>query len=115
MSDRPIPHVVVEPQAYLRQCHRLGLDEATRYAIVDRVAADPTAGTSLGAGLYKIRVGIDGRGRRGGLRTIYLYWSEEHPVYLLAVYDKTDKVDLTPNELEALRALARRIQEVDTG
>jgi len=58
-------------------------------------------------GLRKVRWGIEGRGKRGGLRVIY-YWSKPAGViYLLLVFEKTRRVDLTVGERRALAKLVR--------
>ncbi|MBK6409024.1 MAG: type II toxin-antitoxin system RelE/ParE family toxin [Flavobacteriales bacterium] len=49
-------------------------------------------GTSLGQGLYKIRLAITskGKGKSGGARVITYVVTEDHEVYLLSIYDKGD-------------------------
>ena len=44
-----------------------------------------------------------GKGRRGGLRIIY-YWFESHDrIWMMAIYDKNEASDLTPDQREALK------------
>ena len=52
----------------------------------------PKTGTSLGHGLYKVRLAIasKGKGKSGGARVITYVVTEEGEVYLLSIYDKTD-------------------------
>lgn len=58
-------------------------------------------------GLRKLRWGAEGRGKRGGVRTIY-YWAVEDQVcYMLYVYAKNEQGDLTPTQTKALARLAR--------
>jgi hypothetical protein len=46
------------------------------------------------------------KGRRGGLRVVYLYVEEAANFLLLAVYDKDVAVDLSPDEKKALAVYA---------
>jgi mRNA-degrading endonuclease RelE of RelBE toxin-antitoxin system len=43
-----------------------------------------------------------GKGRRGGLRVIYYYFTAEHQIWLMTVYGKDEADDLTPKEKKAL-------------
>lgn len=62
----------------------------------------PTAGVSLGGGLFKIRWGVAGRGKRGGIRVIYLYRRGD-VVILAYLFPKNVQDDLTPSQLKQLR------------
>ncbi len=58
-----------------------------------------------GGGLRKLRWKAPGRGKRGGLRVIY-YWADAHGyIYLVNVYAKNEKSDLSRQELQKLRVL----------
>src|SRR5579864_5126636 len=43
-----------------------------------------------------------GKGRRGGLRVIYYYFSAEQQIWLMTVYGKDEADDLTPKDKKAL-------------
>jgi mRNA-degrading endonuclease RelE of RelBE toxin-antitoxin system len=64
----------------------------------------PFNGTPLGKGCYKIRLKIrsKGKGKSGGARVITYVYIVEKTVYLLTIYDKSDKEDLTDIELNDL-------------
>lgn len=54
-------------------------------------------------GIRKIRWGIKGRGKRGGVRVIY-YWAVRHDqIFMLYVYAKNERDDLTKDQLLVLR------------
>ncbi|CAN5309794.1 hypothetical protein BH20ACI1_BH20ACI1_23530 [soil metagenome] len=54
-------------------------------------------------GLRKMRFAIRGRGKSGGVRVIY-YWTDESGyIFLLDIYAKNKKVDLSINEIKTLR------------
>jgi hypothetical protein len=94
---------VVETPAYLSDAGRL-LSRDERSAIVDMVSADPLCGVVVpgSGGVRKVRVGIEGRGKRGGARVIYLFGGEDVPVFLLALFAKNERADLTSAERNAL-------------
>jgi hypothetical protein len=99
---------VVETATYLSRATRL-MSEDEREAVIDQVAADPTAGDLVpgSGGLRKMRIPLVGRGKRGGGRVIYWFHSERLPVVLLFVFAKNEASDLTPDQARTLgRAVA---------
>ena len=81
------------------------------------VAADPECGALIqgGGGLRKVRFGVGGRGKRGGVRIIYYYHSPSIPVFLLTVFAKNERDDLSRRELNRLAEVARQIARGDGG
>lgn len=65
---------------------------------------DPEMGTSLGNNCYKIRMAIrsKSKGKSGSARIIMHVVVEKKYVYLLSVYDKSEKADLSAGELRSL-------------
>ena len=61
-----------------------------------------------GGGLRKLRWGSQGRGKRGGIRTIYYWAVGEGLCYMAYMYAKNEQGDLSPTQL---RALARVVRE----
>ena len=94
---------VVETPAYLGDAERLFTREE-RGAVIDMVAADPHCGVVIpgSGGVRKVRVGLAGRGKRGGARVIYLFGGDDVPVFLLAAFAKNEKSDLTAAERNTL-------------
>jgi len=68
----------------------------------DAEAGDLIAGTG---GLRKLRFGDTrrARGKRGGLRVIYYYWTGGPEFWLFTLYDKDEMSDLTPKQRAALK------------
>ena len=97
---------VVETPAYLRQAERL-LSEAEREVVVSLVGEDPECGVVLRGtgGVRKVRVAREGGGKSGGFRVIYFFHDLGMPVYLLSVFAKNEKANLTRAETNALHAL----------
>lgn len=96
---------VVETPDYLSDARVAGLVEADRARIVLLVSQDPTAGDPIvgTGGARKIRVAGRGKGKSGGYRVITFFGGEDIPVFLLAVFSKGDKVNLSKAERNDLR------------
>lgn len=64
----------------------------------------PEQGTSLGNSCYKIRLAIKskGKGKSGGARIITHIHVAEDDIYLLSIYDKSEKDNLNEGELDGL-------------
>ena len=74
-------------------------------------AGDVIEGTG---GLRKIRF-VDtkrGKGKRGGLRVIYYWWSTGKQFWLFTIYNKDEKEDLTPAQKKVLKELIKQELEV---
>ncbi len=100
-------HIVVETPTYQRSAERAGLTEAERTAIVTLLAADPTAGEVMEGtgGARKLRVAGRGKGKSGGYRVITFYAADDVPIFLLDLYGKGEKANLTKAERNALHAI----------
>src|ERR1017187_5464774 len=57
------------------------------------------------AGIRKVRIGGQGRGKSGGFRVIYLDLPSRGRIYLLAIYAKREKIDLTSDDKGVLKKL----------
>ena len=101
---------VVETPEYLAAAKGV-LSDAERIRVVDMVASNPRSGVSLGGGIRKMRSARQGHGKSGGARVVFLFAGEDLPVFLLTVFAKNEKADLSPRERAALIAAAKRMVE----
>jgi hypothetical protein len=99
-------HTVVETPPYLADAERLFSAEE-RDTVVDIVSAEPRSGVVIpgSGGVRKLRVAASGRGKRGGARVIYLFGGNDVPVFLLALFAKNEKSDLSQTERNKLARL----------
>jgi len=58
-------------------------------------------------GLRKIRWAVQGRGKRGGIRVIYFWHEQSETFYLLYVYRKNEREDISVQQLHILSRLVR--------
>ena len=70
------------------------------------LAEHPDSGAVISGtgGLRKLRWSTKGRGKRGGVRVIYYWRTTKNRIYLLTLYGKNVKDDLTLSERKALEA-----------
>ena len=62
-------------------------------------------------GFRKVRVARKGMGKSGGARVVYICRNERLPVFLIAVFPKNEKENLSMAERNALRKRADSIFE----
>lgn len=61
-------------------------------------------------GARKARMSAKGRGKSGGYRVVY-YFVLEKTVWLLTIYDKVQKEDLSSEEEKIIQGLIHKIQQ----
>ncbi len=61
-------------------------------------------------GARKARMSAKGRGKRGGYRVVY-YFVLEKTVWLLTIYDKVRKENLSSEEEKIIQGLVQKIQQ----
>jgi mRNA-degrading endonuclease RelE of RelBE toxin-antitoxin system len=72
--------------------------------LVQGLKSKPSQGISLGNNCYKIRISIasKGKGKSGGARVITYVQVVQTTVYLLTIFDKSDKENIEDKELQEL-------------
>jgi len=99
---------VVELPEFLRRAKAIMNDEE-REELLTFLAGNPEAGLSLGGGLRKVRFARSGGGKSGGYRTIYVSGGAEVPLFLVTVFAKNEKSNLSAKELAAAIELSKRL------
>jgi mRNA-degrading endonuclease RelE of RelBE toxin-antitoxin system len=96
----------VEMPAFERLRERY-LDDAAYSRLQDLLLFEPELGDLIqgAGGLRKLRFRDSrrGKGKRGGLRVIYYYWSGKAEFWLFTVYDKNEMADLARGQKDKLR------------
>lgn len=72
--------------------------------LLEGLQDQPDKGKSLGKNCYKIRLAIKskGKGKSGGARVITNFAVSNKTIYLLTIYDKSDKDNISDKELKEL-------------
>lgn len=99
---------VVELESFLKRAKAIMSDDE-RMGIVTFLAANPDAGVLLGGGLRKVRIARDGGGKSGGYCTLYVFGGVSMPLFLLTVFAKNEKDNLTKVGQAAAVALSKEL------
>lgn len=100
--------------APFRNCWKMmGLGDEDLLELEKILLADPRVGDVIEGtgGARKMRIQLEGRGKRGGGRVIYLDVYERENLYLLFAYPKNVQSDLTPEQKKAIRNLVDAIRK----
>ncbi len=73
-------------------------------SLVEQLKENPIQGEPLGKDCYKIRIAITskGKGKSGGGRLITRVRVVQNTIYLLSIYDKSDKENISDKDLDAV-------------
>jgi len=109
----PLPNFKRRAKRLLKKYDSLIDDLRTLNGLLQQ---NPAQGTSLGAGLYKIRlaVGSKGAGKSGGFRVVTYFVDEaetEQTIYLVTIYDKSEESSIDKKEL--LKIIANEMEQKD--
>lgn len=101
---------VVETPSFQRDA-AAALSAEERTEMISFLAANPDAGDIMPGtgGARKLRWRAQGRGKRGGVRVIYYYHNESLPLFLLNVFAKNEKANLTKAERNEMQTLLPRL------
>ena len=104
---------VIETESYLREAKDAKMSDDERTSAVDLVAANPEVGIVMQGtgGVRKVRLAGRGKGKSGGYRIVYFYGGGDIPVFLLTVFGKGEKDNLTQGERNALRSLTTTLRD----
>jgi len=81
-------------------------DSALCHAVAEM--AQDLIDADLGGGVVKKRVGLAGRGKRGGARTL-VATNRGNRWFFLYGFEKSDRANITDDELEALKEIAEQL------
>jgi len=100
---------VIETSIFTRQVTALLSDDEYSQLQV-ALSAHPDMGAVIphSGGLRKVRWSMIGRGKRGGVRAIYHWVVAEEQILMLFIYPKSEKDDLTPQQLKVLREIVEK-------
>jgi hypothetical protein len=81
--------------------------------LIEKLKETPQQGTPLGNNCFKIRLRIASkhRGKSGGLRVISCVYIADNEIYLLSIYDKSERSSLNDKELKELIKFASDLKD----
>ena len=97
---------IIETPIFTRRLKGIMTDEDYRKLQINLIAR-PDAGKIIpgSGGLRKLRWVGSGRGKRGGSRIIYYWFSQEELILMLFIYTKKEQDDLTSEQLKILKTM----------
>lgn len=99
-------NTVVELPEFIRRSRKLLPEDEIR-DLINYLAAHPTSGVIMQGtgGIRKLRWKREGSGKSGGVRVIYYFYNDRYPLFLLTIFSKTEKDNLTQAERNELAKL----------
>lgn len=104
-------HTVAILHSFVRAAASAGMSDAEVDELVDYLAEHPTAGVEMreSGGCRKLRWAGRGKGKSGGYRTITFYTGETMPVFLITLFSKGEKANLSVAERKRLGVTTKAI------
>jgi hypothetical protein len=104
-------HAVCETHAFRRAAAQAGMTEDEIARLVDFLTENPAAGDEMAGtgGCRKVRVSGRGKGKSGGYRTITFFTGEALPLFLVTVFSKGERANLSKAECNKLRDVTKAI------
>ena len=105
---------VAETREFTRRAGGL-MGQTDKEALVFYLACHPEAGNLIRetGGLRKLRWSVGGKGKRGGARVIYYFHNERMPLYLLTIYGKSEKTDISAEQRRELSKLTDLLRKAN--
>jgi hypothetical protein len=104
---------IAELPEYVRRVEKL-LSARERIDIVNYLAAHPKVGDLVEGtgGIRKLRWGRGSQGKSGGVRVIYYFHSESMPLYLLTLFAKNERANISKAERNELAELVELLVQI---
>jgi hypothetical protein len=108
-SDARLITVVETREFQQRAATRMS--ETERQVFITFIAGHPEDGALMvgTGGLRKSRWGVGSRGKSGGVRVIYYYHNPTMPLFLLTVFAKNERDNLSRHDKNSLRQVVTEI------
>ena len=96
-----------------KQWEQMGLNDDDRSRLENDILDNPKIGTVVqGTGkLRKMHFAFQGKGKSGGIRTLYVDYVIYERIYLITAYPKGLKDDLTPSERKLFKQLIEQTEK----
>lgn len=104
-------HTVVELDRFKRSAKSAGVTAEELTDIITHLSLNPSAGTAIPGtgGARKFRFRARGKGKSGGYRVVTFFSGHEIPVFLVDIFAKGDKLDLSREDQNRLKFVFEHI------
>jgi len=98
---------VIETPSFLRDAKKL-LEDEERESLINFLSSTPNAGTLIKGtgGIRKVRWSREDTGKNEAYRIIYFFYSIEIPLFILNIFSKNEKENISQAERNKLKKLA---------
>ena len=103
-------NTVAETAQFFKKAAKL-LTEPEKNDLIAYLSFNPNAGVLIKGtgGVRKLRWSRSGIGKKGGVRVIYYYHSEFMPLYLLTIFGKNERADISMKEKNILATMVKEL------
>jgi len=104
---------VIETPEFRRCAKSLKVTSDELFEIISYLADNPKAGDEMAGtgGARKVRFSRSGTGKSSGYRVITFYSGDDMPVFLLSMFAKSQKINLTQGEKNILKQVLNELVE----
>jgi hypothetical protein len=101
---------VAETEPFQKKAKKV-LSTEEKEDLIDYLAENPASGKLIQGtgGIRKLRWSIGSKGKSGGVRIIYYFHSEIMPLYLLTVFGKNEKSNISSEEKNLLSKIVKKL------
>ncbi len=105
--------ITIAETAHFRRKIQSLLSDCERDELISHLAAEPESGVVMQetGGIRKLRWSRAGMGKSGAVRVIYYFHSGGMPLYLLTVFGKNEKANLSKQECNDLAKAVKELVE----
>ncbi len=101
--------VIIETSIFTKRIKEAMSDDSYRELQNILIACPETGKIMKGSGgIRKVRWGTDDQGKRGGIRVIYYWTVNDNQIFMLLVYPKKERDNLTKQQLSLLKKIVKR-------
>lgn len=103
----------IEVPTFTKRWKELGLSDDDLRNLQQILLDDPKTGKVIqgSGGLRKVRIPMDSIGKRGGSRVLYVDIEVKETIYLINVYSKHEKENITEEEKKKFKVLMNILKE----
>ena len=103
---------IVKTTLYKKALKRAKISAEDENKALMELSQNPECGDLIphSGGFRKMRISVEGRGKSRGARAIYYYVVKRGVIYLVMIYKKNQKINLTSEELKTLSRLSKEFE-----
>src|SRR5208337_2170864 len=104
-------HTVCELKSFERDAADAGMTRDEIGDLIDLLSVNPTAGDEIQGtgGCRKLRVAGRGKGKSGGYRAITFFSGQDMPVFLVTVFSKGERSNLSKADRNFLAGMTKEL------